>query len=412
MSDYPLRGFRVIEVATGEAVALAARVMAGYGADVIKVEPPAGDPARRTGPFPPGHAGPDDGAAWHYFNTGKRSVVLDLHQAAGREVLAALAGHAQLVLTDVPVAAREAQGLLRDQLTAGAPALSVVSVTPYGESGPYAGWSASEITEFAIGGQMSLMGDPDREPLKAFHNQAECQASLHVLGAALAALLVTARGGGGQYVELSVQELQVSALEAQGPMAFNGDTLPATLLRMGNGGRATWSQFECKDGYVGCFVNVMNLPSFFRAIGHPELLSKSQDDEFLRGEGFKLVQEWCAARTKQEVYDTAVEFGAPMSYVAEPPDILANPDIARTGVWRTVAHPVTGWLRVPGPPFRSDDMAFDFTPAPSLGEHTAGVLADVIGLSQDDLGLLTAQAGAASRDGATNAEAPAQGGTA
>jgi crotonobetainyl-CoA:carnitine CoA-transferase CaiB-like acyl-CoA transferase len=112
------------------------------------------------------------------------------------------------------------------------------------------------------------------------------------------------------------------------------------------------------------------------------------------------------------VYDTAVEFGAPMSYVAEPPDILANPDIARTGVWRTVAHPVTGWLRVPGPPFRSDDMAFDFTPAPSLGEHTAGVLADVIGLSQDGLGLLTAQAGAASRDGATNAEAPAQGGTA
>jgi crotonobetainyl-CoA:carnitine CoA-transferase CaiB-like acyl-CoA transferase len=402
MSDYPLRGYRVVEVATGEAAALAARVMAGYGADVIKVEPPAGDPTRRVGPFPPGHAGPDDGAAWHYFHTGKRSVVLDLHQAAGRQILAALADQAQLLLTDVPVADREAQGLSRERLVAAAPALSIVSVTPYGETGPYADWSASEITEFAVGGQMSLMGDPDREPLKAFHNQAECQASLHVLGAALAALLVTSRGGDGQYVEISVQEVQASALEAQGPMAFNGDQLPAALLRMGNGGRATWSQFECADGYVGCFVNVMNLPSFFRAIGHPELLDKSQDDEFLRGEGYKLVQEWCAARTKKEVYDTAVEFGAPMSYVAEPADIIANPDIARTGVWRTVRHPVAGWVRVPGPPFRSDDMFFDLTPAPSIGEHTAAVLGDVIGLGQEELELMNGQAGAASRNAVTN----------
>jgi CoA:oxalate CoA-transferase len=402
MSDYPLRGLRVIEVATGEAVALAARVMAGYGADVIKVEPPAGDPARRVGPFPPGHAGPDDGAAWAYFHTGKRSVVLDLHQAAGRQVLAALAGHTQLLLTDVPVAQREARGLLPEQLTAAAPELSIVSVTPYGESGPYAGWSASEITEFASGGQMSLMGDPDREPLKAFHNQAECQASLHVLGAALAALLVTTRGGDRQYVEISVQEIQASALEAQGPMAFNGDPVPVTMLRGGNGGRATWSQFECADGYVGCFVNVMNLPAYFRAIGHPELLPKAQDDEWIRGEGYKLVQEWCAPRTKQEVYATAIEFGAPLSYVAEPGDIIANPDIARTGVWRSVRHPVAGWVRVPGPPFRSDAMSFDLTPAPALGEHTATVLGNVIGLSQEELELMNGQAGAADRSAATD----------
>jgi len=401
MPDYPLRGFRVIEVASGEAVALAARVMAGYGADVIKVEPPGGDPSRGVGPFPPAAVGPEAGAAWHYFHGGKRSVVLDLTQAAGRQVVHALAGRSQLLLTDVPAADREAYGLDRAGLRAAGPGLSVVSVTPYGERGPYAEWSASEITEFAVGGQMSLMGDPDREPLKAFHNQAECQASLHVLGAALAALLAAARAGEGQYVEISVQEVQASALEAQGPMAFNGDELPAGLLRMGNGSRATWGQFQCRDGYVGCFVNVMNLPSFFRAIGHPELLERVGDDEFMRGECYKIVTEWCAARTKQEVYDTAVEFGAPMSYVAEPADIIANPDIARTGVWRTVPHPVAGWIRVPGPPFRSDEMAFDLTAAPSLGADTAAVLHDLLGVAAEEIQLLAGQAGWAARNAAT-----------
>ena len=401
MSDYPLRGFRIVEIATGEAAALAARVMAGYGADVIKVEPPEGDPSRRVGPFPAGHIGPDDGAAWHYFHAGKRSVVVDLTLAAGRQVVQALLGQAQLLLTDVPVADRDSRGLSKECLRAHNPALSIISVSPYGEQGPYAGWSASEITEFAVGGQMSVMGDPGREPLKAFHNQAECQASLHVLGAALAALLVTARTGEGRYVEISVQEVQASAMEAQGPMAYNGDPLPAALLRMGNGGRATWSQFQCRDGYVGCFVNVMNLPSFFRAIGHPELLERAGDEDFLRGEGYKIVEEWCAARTREEVYSIAVEFGAPMSYVAEPADIIANPDIARTGIWRSVRHPVTGWVQVPGPPFRSDVMSFDLTSAPSLGEHTAAVLRDVADISEGDLQLVAGQSGSGGRNAVT-----------
>ncbi len=242
---------------------------------------------------------------------------------------------------------------------------------------------------------MSLMGDPDREPLKAFHNQAERQASLHVLGAALSALFAVARTGAGQYVEISVQEVQASTLEAQGPMALNGDDLPAGLLRMGNGGRATWGQFQCQDGYVGCFVNVMNLPSFFRAIGHPELLERAEDDEFLRGECYKIVAEWCAARTKKQVYDAAIEFGAPLSYVAEPGDIIANPDIARTGIWRTVHHPVAGWVRVPGPPFRSDDMAFDLTAAPGIGQHTATVLRDLLGVAARDVELMAGQSGSA-----------------
>lgn len=399
MSDQPLTGIRVVEIATGEAAALATRTMAGYGADVIKIEPPQGDPTRRVGPFPAGHAGPSTGAAFHYFHTGKRSVVLDLALEGAQQLLRALLAKAQVLVTDVPVDQREHLGLGKGELRDANRALSVVSVTPYGETGPYAGWAASELTEFAVGGQMSLMGDADREPLKAFHNQAECQASFHVLGAALAAIIAGSRDGEGKYVEISVQEIQASAMEAQGPMAYNGDPLMRAFIRNGNGNRATWGQYPCKDGYVGTFVNAPNLPSFFRTIGHPEWLERAGDQEFMQGECRKVVEEWCAARTRQEVLEAAIEFGSPFSFVAEPADILTSPAVSRTGIWRTVPHPTVGFVKVPGPPFRSDAMAFELSEAPALGRHTAEVLDGVAGVSGHDAALVAGQSGSSGKHG-------------
>lgn len=400
MSDHPLDGIRVVEIATGEAAALACRVMAGYGADVIKIEPPEGDPSRRLGPFPSGHVAPDTGAAFHYFHTGKRSVVLDLGLAGGRQLLATLLDHVQLLVTDVLAQDREAAGIARGRLREEHPDLSIVSVTPYGEGGPYARWAATELTEFAVGGQMSLMGDPGREPLKAFHNQAECQTSFHVLGAAMVAILAAARSGAGQYVEISVQEVQASALEAQGPMAFNDDPMPGGVLRMGNGFRGTWGLYPCKDGYVGVFDAASARP-VFEAIGHPEWYERRNDMEFMRDECKSAFEEWFAQRTRAEVYEAAIAYGAAFSYVAEPADLLASPIVSRTGIWRTVPHPVTGFVQVPGPPFGSEAMAFELTPAPALGEHTDGVLQELAGAAPRDVGLARGQSAYSERHGVT-----------
>ncbi|MBM9465925.1 CaiB/BaiF CoA transferase family protein [Nakamurella leprariae] len=375
MNNGPLQGISVVEVGSGPAIALAARMMAGYGADVVKVEPPTGDPSRRVGPFPPGARDTETSAAFLYLHGGKRSVVIDLVRTDGRDRLRSLIDGADVVLVDVPDADRTRLGVDRSWWKAVAPDAVVVSMSPYGETGPRSGWLTSDLVAFATGGQMSLMGEPDREPLKSYGNQAELQAAFHVYGAALAGLRLRDRTGSGQYVRIDGQQVQASSMEAQGPMAYNRDPLPVAFTsRSGNGSRAIWSQYECVDGYVGVFVNAPNLPAFFAAIGRPELLERMTDAEFVGSELGPIVAQWCAERTMQQVFDAALEFGAPFSYVATPEVLLASDTVAATGIWRHVDHPVAGRFRVPGPPVRSAELAFELAPAPLLGEHTADVL--------------------------------------
>jgi CoA:oxalate CoA-transferase len=366
----PLDELTVIELATGSAAALAGRMMAGYGARVSKIEPPAGDPMRHAGPFPEGSAGGDGtletSAAFLYFHGGKSSVVLDLDVAPA--ALDPLLGAADILLVDRPAAERAQLGLDPDRLTASFPQLVTVSITPYGESGPQRDYLATDLTEAASGGQMSLMGEADREPLKAYGNQAEAQSSFHVFSAAMAAIYRRLRTGRGAYVELSVQELQASAMEGQGPAAFNGDpVVPGWSTRYGNHARTVWSQYRCRDGYAGIFVQPPNMPAFFTAIGRPDDLARLTDLEFMNGELRDVVTQWCAERTREEIFQVAIATGAPFSYVATPDDLLTSPTIEATGLWRDVQHPVAGEFRVPGPPFRSSASSFELTPAPLLG---------------------------------------------
>jgi crotonobetainyl-CoA:carnitine CoA-transferase CaiB-like acyl-CoA transferase len=373
-----LAGLAVVEWGTGAAIALAARTMAGYGADVIKVEPPEGDPARTAGPFCGDNPSIETSAAHLFLHGGKRSVVLDPVADEDLALLVDLVRRADVLLTDVPLARRESWGLEWETLRASAPQLSIVSVSPYGEHGPHSDHAASGLTTAAAGGQMSMMGDIDAEPLKAYGDQAQLQSSFSVLGSALAAVFRRVRTGVGAYVEISIQEVQASAMEQVGPIVWNGDPDPHRLaLRVGNHLRSIWSYYPCKDGYVGVFINASNYRAFFQTIGHPELMDQVQDNAFVAGPLLTIIEEWCAARTRQEVFDAGVAGGAPLSYVATPEGVLASDIVARTGLWTDVDHPSAGRFRVPGAPFRASRASFDLRRAPLLGEHTTTVLAPI-----------------------------------
>jgi crotonobetainyl-CoA:carnitine CoA-transferase CaiB-like acyl-CoA transferase len=377
-----LNDLRVVELGDGTATAFAARTMAGFGADVIKIEPSEGDRLRRVGPFPPGRADGEASAAHLYFHGGKSSVVLNLDHQAARTALQRIVHSGDILLTDLPTARREQLRLDGAVLAREAPQLSVVAVSPYGASGPHAGYLATELTMIAAGGQLSLMGSPDREPVKPYGDQAGCQAALSVFGAAMAAIYRRGRTGRGSSVELSIQELQASAMDMQGPMAYNGDPpYPGYGTRIGNTTHSLWSYYPSRDGQVGIFVNPANIPSLLAALGRSDLRDRMSDRAFLAGEMRDLVARWCAGRTSKEVYAAAVEFGAPFSYVAGPDDLLQDPIVAATGIWRTVEQPGVGVVRVPGPPFATD-ASFDIGPAPRLGQHTATVLARLAGLDE------------------------------
>ena len=377
----PLSGIVVVEFGGDVGVAFAARMLAGYGAEVIKVEPPAGDRirfmpplARELGPTPT-HA---------YLDAGKKSVCLDITSQLHVKAMILVLETADVLLIGFPKAdLHQLLGLSPSGFRQRFPELMIVSNTPYGESGPRAGRPATALTSFAAGGQMAVSGNPEREPIKTYGYQAEYQAGMHLFGIVLAGAYKLRTAGPPGDVELSVQEAQASSLEGAGPRTFNGAPIPP---RVGNTLSPIWRTYPCQDGYAGVWVNPPNVQSFFMSLGRPDLAEKfrTQMPGPTDPELEELVGGLLAPLTREEVLALAVEKGIPLSYVATLDDVLESPHIAATDLWLELG-PEAGRYKVPGTPIRSAEMTFELTPAPELGEHTVDVLRSIGGLEEPEI---------------------------
>jgi crotonobetainyl-CoA:carnitine CoA-transferase CaiB-like acyl-CoA transferase len=205
---------RVLDLSEGVAGAYCAKLLAGFGADVIKIERPGGgDPLRRHGPFPDDLPHPEKGALFLYLNTGKKSITLDFAQRSGALILRRLVEGAEVVVESFPPGWLAELGLGYESLARIKPRLVMTSVTPFGQDGPYAGYRATNLTAFAAGGQMAVTGEPDREPLKNGGYQAEYQAGLHAFAATAVAAFSADATEVGQHIDLAALECMASALE-------------------------------------------------------------------------------------------------------------------------------------------------------------------------------------------------------
>jgi crotonobetainyl-CoA:carnitine CoA-transferase CaiB-like acyl-CoA transferase len=245
-----LAGLRVVDL-TDESGHLAGRILADLGAEVLKIEPPGGDAARRRGPFVGGEPHPDAGAQWLARNLGKRSVVLDLDAAADRERLHALLREADVLLDTCAPDAVDRLGLGMTALAALNPRLVVASITPYGRSGPKAALRGSDLTALAASGNLFMTGDADRAPVRCSmpvtHYHGAAEAALGVLFA----LWHRDRTGSGQHVDVAMQELmlmpnmthpaQASVQGYRGQRSGNFNRVGQTIQQ------EIW---PCKDGFV------------------------------------------------------------------------------------------------------------------------------------------------------------------
>jgi crotonobetainyl-CoA:carnitine CoA-transferase CaiB-like acyl-CoA transferase len=235
--DLPLLGFTVLELGEGVSAPYCGKLLADYGADVIKVEPLEGDPARRYGPFPDGPAGvglphPEKSALFLYLNTNKKSITLAFSTASGARLLRRLVEEVDVLVENQPPGRLEELALSYRELSRLNPRVLMVSVKPFGE-GPYGRWKATNLISFASGGQMYLAGDAAREPLLTAGYQAEYQAGLNAFAATLAALLGLAVMEVGQQVEVSAMECQACVLEDYLPnYAYQRSDVPSR--RQGN----------------------------------------------------------------------------------------------------------------------------------------------------------------------------------
>ncbi len=380
-----LDGLVVVERAEGIAGPLCGKLMGGFGAEVIKIEHPSGDVSRKLGPFPNDERNPEASGLFLYLNAGKKSVVVDPEEASHRRRLRELIDRADVLIDGAT--GLETAGLGYGELSKTNPDLVVVSITPFGLSGPYRDFAATNLVVHALSGELGLAGSRHLSPLKKGGNLADYHAGCHGFIGVVAALLAREQVG-GQHVEVSHLESLTSILGAtmngwlyNENVSRRGDADPwslGTAARRGEDG-PYWEPsgvWQAKDGYVLAYGrSSADWTGAIRQMSEelPELASPRFTTEEGRGEHAEeltsLFGKWVSEHTKEEVYRLAQRYGHAYGYVATARDLLESPQLRHRRFFVDVQHPVAGSVTMPGAPFRMSRTPLVTRRAPLLGEH-------------------------------------------
>jgi benzylsuccinate CoA-transferase BbsE subunit len=360
----PCAGVRVLD-ATGPYGAYAARLLADLGADVLRIVPPDGDPLDR---HPPLVATPDGGSrsAFGWFvNLNKRSVRLDLDDPADRVRLGELLADVDVLLESWTNAQTTSAGLA--DIVAAHPHIVQVSITPFGHGGPWTDRSATDLTSLASGGLLALGGYPDGEPVAAYGDQSLLAASIFGAVAALTGLVARQRDGSGRHLDVSAQEAVSAALEDAIPQF---DLTGRIRRRAGGDPReAGTGILACRDGYVSMVAGRLGTAKAWTALtrwlveegvaGADELATEEWESFPFRqrprsiARFQEIFERFAADKTKSELYVEAQLRNIALAPVNAISDVLADPQLAERGFFRSVDDPDLGHVvRVPGRPYR------------------------------------------------------------
>lgn len=378
MGQAALAGVRVLDLGQGIAGPLAARLLGDFGADVVKVEPPQGDPARGLPPLLDAGPQAERSLMFAYLNWNKRGITLDFDAPEGRAQLEALVRASDIVIESFRPGTLAAWGAAPRQMLEWNPRLVVTSVTDFGQEGPYAQYRASDLVQQAMSGIMQISGQSDRPPLKHGLNQAYLCGGLNAAYATLAALAAAERDGIGDHVDLSVQECLVSELV----------TCETYYTFMGAiQGRRTAVQdpysgapIETKRGYLSFQASLAVPNETFADIFRCEVL---RDPKFAsnkqRSQHVQEVRELIAAavqdREAKELFLEGSHKRALMGVVQTAADLLACEQLAERDFFVEVEHPGGRRFRYAGELARMTATPTSVRRrAPMLGEHTREVL--------------------------------------
>lgn len=358
-----LDGVTVVDLTSGVAGAYAGKLLADLGAQVILVEPAAGSPLRARPPFAPGDT---SGALFRYLSGGKLSVVPGQADGTAEADLADLLWAADVVLSD-------GTSPWQPLLSAAPPGAVEVDFSPYGRTGPYAGWKGSDLATWALGGYLYFTGAPDREPLVVPGSQSGLHAGAHGAYAALVGLWERHRHGIGQRVEVSDLE---SVLCAHAWLASSWAACGTVLPRVPN------DLVRAADGWV-YVMRIAPNDELFVMIDRPDLAAENLTADvptwFANLERvFAAVAEWAADKTVEEVVELGQALRVAVTPVLDAAGVHADPQLEARGWWEA-----EGPMRVPGQPYKlGASPAVRTGPAPGLGAHSAEVMAAAAGARQ------------------------------
>ncbi|MFN0070377.1 MAG: CaiB/BaiF CoA transferase family protein [Chloroflexota bacterium] len=378
----PLQGIRVLDFSRILAGPYCTMVLADMGAEVIKIERPGtGDETRAWGP-------PFVGGESAYFlcvNRNKKSVVVDLSQPEGRQIIHDLASRSDVLVENFRPGAMEKLGLGYDQLRAINPRLVYCAISGFGRSGPDRDRAGVDVIVEGVGGLMSITGEPGGPPVKVGVAIIDVATALHAHGAIIAALFERERTGNGRRLDFSLLEVQIATLINIGSDYLIGGVVPQ---RWGSAHTSIvpYQAFEASDGYVVVgAVNESLWHRFCAAVEQPHL---AHDPRFatnqLRGEHrvelLKLLQPIFHGRPRADWLDRFRSQGIPCGPINMLDEVYEDPQVQHLGIVQEIDHPSAGRIKLAGSPIRADDQQLRIRlPPPRLGEHTEAVLMHDLG---------------------------------
>ena len=396
MPDGALAGLRVLDFTHYVSGPYCTKLLADFGADVIKVErPPDGDGARQIGPFPGDKPNPEKSALFLHLNTNKRSVVVDLKQGHACDIVNRLASWAEVIVENFRPGAADRLGIGFDRIHAINPELIYTSISNFGQTGPYRDYRGSEIVFYGMGGEMHSTGLADREPLKLGGNVGLYQAGAVAAVATMGAVLAGSFGPGdgeksppGQHIDVSILETQLGSVDRRQSALLAHQYTGELSRRPASGGSGGYPNavYPCSDGYLQINGSRMYFPRAVAMLGNPPELSEprwqdpaSQGDPAMQDEfESEHFLPWILERNRAEAWQAAQEnrvLSGPINTMA---DLDVDPSFNSRGVFSEADHPAAGRLRYPGRPFLMTKSPWQLRrTAPLLGQHTAEILGEL-----------------------------------
>jgi formyl-CoA transferase/CoA:oxalate CoA-transferase len=389
-----LDGVRVLDLSRMLAGPFGSMLLADMGAEVIKIEEPdGGDPMRVMGP----PFLPDGGSAYFLaVNRNKKSVALDLTKPAGREAFLELARVADVVWENFRPGILERLGCAAAVLRAANPRLIVCSISAYGHDGPYRDWPAFDLALQAMGGAMSITGEPGGRPVRMGLPMGDLAGGLFGAFAVAGALFRRAQTGEGACVDLSLLDCQVSLLTYIAQYFWTDGRVPGPV-GSGHASVVPYGALRTSDGQLIVAVFAEKFwAGFCRAVEHPEWerdprFATNRDRVAHRAELMALMEEVFAVRTTQEWLKRLQTEDVPVAPILSVDRVLTDPQVRHRQMVTEVAHPDLGHLPTLGTPIKVDG-AMSLTPAapPRLGEHTDAVLTGLLGYPAERIAALRA----------------------
>ena len=381
-----LEGVKVLDLSEDIAGSFCSRLLADYGADVLKVEPPGGAALRRLGPFFHDEPHPEKSLFNLVLNLNKKGATLNLETVSGRNILKRLVPHVDVIVESFRPGYLASLGMGYDDLAALNPALAMTSITPFGQEGPYSQYRGEEIVNYAMGMIMSISGVQGREPLKHGGFQAQYEGGLFAAAATSMALFGSDFTGQGEHIDVSITECIASTMMATQTMyPFMGGTQVRRRAQRQHvrpphalPGRVDY-RANRRRRFLGGSSRVF--PSV------PKCLEERFADRAQRavnGEELdRIVIESIKERSKWELFPKAAEYRMLFGLVQTPSELVDCPQLESRNFFREIEHPVMGKVKVPAELFKLSETPYRLErSAPTLGQHNREIYVD--GLEYDD----------------------------